>query len=101
LDSSGMTTISVSEARAHLPDLLTQVSGEQEITITRHGLAVAVLIAPEPLRRRKNLQLVREAAALRDLVDAARSALISPVEAMTPQRAEELIEDLRRGRDGR
>jgi len=94
-------TITVSEARASLPDLLTRVEGGQEITITRHGRAVAVLVAPAALRHRRNLDIMREAAAVRDLLNTARTAPVPTVEAITPQRAEELVEEIRRGRDSR
>jgi len=96
-----MTTMTVSEARAALPELLTRVEGGQEVTITRHGRPVAVLVAPDAHRRRRNLDIMREAAAIRDLMNTARTAPVTTVESMTPQRAEELIEDIRQGREGR
>ncbi len=45
-----MTTMTVSEARAALPELLTRVEEGEEVTITRHGKAVAVLVRPDALR---------------------------------------------------
>jgi prevent-host-death family protein len=46
-------TMTVSEARAKLPSLLDRIGAGEEVTITRHGRAVAVLIRPEALRARR------------------------------------------------
>ena len=42
--------MTVSEARAALPELLSRVEEGEEITITRHGRTVAVLVRPDVLR---------------------------------------------------
>jgi antitoxin (DNA-binding transcriptional repressor) of toxin-antitoxin stability system len=47
-----MTAITISQARAVLPELLRRVEEGEEITITRHGQAVAVLVRPDVLRPR-------------------------------------------------
>jgi prevent-host-death family protein len=47
-----MTIMTVSEARAALPELLTRVEEGEEVTITRHGRAVAVLVRPDVRRAR-------------------------------------------------
>lgn len=39
--------MTVSEARAALPEVLTRVAQGEEITITRHGSAVAVVVRPD------------------------------------------------------
>jgi prevent-host-death family protein len=49
-----MTSITVSEARAALPELLSRVQDGEEITITRHGRPVAVLVRPDALRSRRS-----------------------------------------------
>ena len=41
------TTLTVSEARAALPQLLDRVSAGEEVTITRHGRPAAVLVRPD------------------------------------------------------
>ena len=41
-----MKTIGAYEAKTHLPRLLDEVEKGERITITKHGLAVAVLIPP-------------------------------------------------------
>ena len=42
-----MAVMTVSEARAALPEVLNQVEDGEEITITRHGRPVAVIVRPE------------------------------------------------------
>lgn len=50
--SCGVTTVTTTEAKAHLHALLDQVAGSATVTITRRGRAVAVLSAPEEPPRR-------------------------------------------------
>jgi prevent-host-death family protein len=47
-----MRRIGAYEAKTHLPRLLDEVAGGEAITITKHGVAVAVL-APVPTRSRR------------------------------------------------
>ena len=42
-----MAIMTVSEARAALPEVLNRVTEGEEITITRHGQAVAVIVRPD------------------------------------------------------
>lgn len=42
-----METIGAYEAKTHLPQLLKRVSKGEKITITKHGVPVATLQAPE------------------------------------------------------
>jgi len=44
--------VGVYEAKTQLPRLLQQVARGQRVTITRHGVAVAVLVRAERRRRR-------------------------------------------------
>ena len=44
---SCMAVMTVSEARAALPEVLTRVAQGEEITITRHGSPVAVVVRPD------------------------------------------------------
>jgi len=48
-----MNTISASEARAALPEILDRVLAGEEVTITRHGQAVAVVVRPDALSARR------------------------------------------------
>ena len=42
-----MAVITISEARAALPEVLTRVEAGEEITITRHGSPIAVVVRPD------------------------------------------------------
>ena len=42
-----MAVMTISEARAALPEVLNRVAGGEEITITRHGRPVAVVVRPD------------------------------------------------------
>lgn len=43
-----METVGAFEAKTHLPKLLERISKGERITITRHGVPVAVLQPPDP-----------------------------------------------------
>jgi prevent-host-death family protein len=94
--------LSVSEARANLPTLLDRVAGGEEITITRHGVAVAVLMPSERVKtRRKAVQeALSRAAEIGRQIDDARSQPLPPPLG-DPTSAELRVAELRAERDGR
>ena len=58
-----MHTVDTNEAKTHLPALLDRVAQGEQITITRHGVPVAVLTPPSGARK-GDVQ-----AAIRDLLE--------------------------------
>jgi antitoxin (DNA-binding transcriptional repressor) of toxin-antitoxin stability system len=96
-----MTSMSASEARAVLPELLNRVEDGEEITITRHGRPVAVLVRPDALRVRRAEVVLDEAARIHNLLAEAATAPLPEGTGLTEQRAEELIAEIRAGRDAR
>jgi prevent-host-death family protein len=88
---SVMSTMSVSEARAALPEILDRVLAGEEVTITRHGRAVAVVVRPDALRVRRADQVLADAERLRDLLDRSRTTRLSDAPELSPERAEELV----------
>jgi prevent-host-death family protein len=96
-----MATMTVSEARAGLPELLTRVEEGEEITITRHGRAVAVLIRPDALRVRRAERVLADAEKIHQLLEAARTAPLTGSGGVSEGRAEELITDVQAGRRAR
>jgi antitoxin (DNA-binding transcriptional repressor) of toxin-antitoxin stability system len=96
-----MTSLSASEARAALPELLNRVEDGEEITITRHGRPVAVLIRPDALRVRHAEVVLDEAAQIHNLLAEAAASPLPEGTGLTEQRAEELIAQIRAGRDTR
>lgn len=93
-----MTSMSASEARAALPDILTRVEGGEEVTITRHGRPVAVVVPPDVLRLRRGRSALQAADHIHSLMSAARAARPSE-DGLTATRAEELVADVRAGRE--
>ena len=96
----GMSRISVSTARQTLPEQLDRVEAGEEVSITRHGRVVAVLVRPDVLKARRASKAWAAAERIAGLLDSARSEpLHRPV--ISPDRAEELIDAVRDARSGR
>ena len=96
-----MSSMSASEARAALPELLNRVENGEEVTITRHGRPVAVLVRPDALRVRRAEVVLDEAALIHDLLAEAATAPLPADTGLSEQRAEELIAEIRASRDAR
>lgn len=96
-----MTVVTASEARAALPELLTRVQEGEEITITRHDRPVAVLVRPDALRSRRAGVVLAAAERIHELLAQAATADLPEGPGLTAQRAEELIAEIRAGRDVR
>ena len=96
-----MTTVSASTARATLPDLLDRVLAGAEVTITRHGAPVAVLISCDALAARRASPAIAAAATLRGRLHDAREQPLIDAPGISPERAEELLAEVRRDRSGR
>ena len=96
-----MSTMSVSEARAALPEILDRVIAGEEITITRQGREVAVLVRPDAIRVRRADQALAEAERLRILLDRGRNASLADAPSVSVERAEELVANLAAGRSSR
>ena len=96
-----MSTVSVSQARATLPELLDRVSAGEEVTITRHGVAVAVVMRPDAVRSRRADRALADAEHLRQLVERGRTASLAEAPSITAERAERLVGEVRAGRRAR
>ncbi len=95
-----MSTITVSTARRTLPEQLDRVEAGEEISITRHGRVIALLVRPDVLKARRAPKAWAEADRIAGLLKAARSNPL-PRPAVSPERAEELVEAVRDARSGR
>ena len=93
--------MSVSEARASLPEILDRVIAGEEVTITRHGRGVAVLVRPDAIRVRRADQALAQAERLRSLLDQGRNARLADAPVVSAARAEELVADVAVGRSSR
>ncbi len=89
-----MSTVSATEARTTLPDLLDRVTSGEEITITRHGRTVAVLVHPDALRVRKAGRALAEAEQVGALLRRARELPLADMPSISADRADELIAEL-------
>ena len=96
-----MTTMTSSEARAALPTVLDRVDKGEEITITRHGRPVAVVVRPDALRSRRADQALRTADRTRAALEAGRQHALSPATGITADRADELVAAIRVDREAR
>jgi antitoxin (DNA-binding transcriptional repressor) of toxin-antitoxin stability system len=95
-----MVSVTASEARATLPQLLNRVEAGEEIVLTRHGRQIAVIVRPDALRIRRAGPALDAAAQIHDRLEAARRAPL-PDRGLTPRQAEAMIAEVRSGRDGR
>lgn len=93
--------MTVSEARAALPEILDRVLAGEEVTLTRHGKAVAVVVRPDALRARRADEALAAADRLRDLLAQGRASRLRPRPTVSEERAEALAVDVRAARSGR
>lgn len=94
-----MAVVPISEARARLPELIDEVEAGAEIILTRHGKQVAVLVRPDLLRARARSTAFADAARLRERITRARHEQLHSNAGISPERAEELIAEIRADRD--
>lgn len=95
-----MTEMTVSEARARLPYVLDLVERGEEVTLTRHGRPVAVVVRPDALRSRRAGEAMARARELRERLEQARTQPI-PTVGLEPGRADVLVAAIRADRDAR
>lgn len=93
--------MSVSEARAALPRILALVDAGNEVTLTRHGQPVAVIVRPDALRLRRASASLAIADAVRQALHDARRAPLSASPTLTSERADELVADVQASRSDR
>lgn len=95
-----MAVLTASQARASLPELLSRVEEGEEITITRHGRAVAVLVRPDVLWTRSGVA-VEAAGRVHDILAAAAEADLPEDTGLSAEKAGKLLAEIRSGRDSR
>ena len=96
-----MLTYTASEARAKLPEIIDLVVGGQEVSITRHGKPVVVVVSPEMLkvRRPAALEALRRGAELGRRIDEARGRPRLPSGGLPTGYADRLVAEIRADRD--
>lgn len=93
--------MTVSQARAALPEIVDRVLAGEEVTITRHGKAVALVVRPDTVRVRRADQALASAERIRDLLERSRSEPLDDSSGVSADRAEHLIADVARTRAAR
>jgi antitoxin (DNA-binding transcriptional repressor) of toxin-antitoxin stability system len=89
-----MSTMSVSDARATLTHVIDRVVAGEEVTLTRHGQPVAVLIRPDLLPSRRGAAF-EMADHVRALLDEGRRTALSRSGALSAEEADALLDDVR------
>ncbi|MGV8881405.1 MAG: type II toxin-antitoxin system Phd/YefM family antitoxin [Rhodoglobus sp.] len=92
-----MRTISASEARQTLPAQLDLVEAGEEVSITRHGRVIAVLVRPDLLAARRAPEAWKVADSVAARLVMAREHVLKSTP-MSKARADELVDSVRRGR---
>ncbi|MGI8684277.1 MAG: type II toxin-antitoxin system Phd/YefM family antitoxin [Acidimicrobiales bacterium] len=95
------TTMTVSEARAALPEILDRVLAGEEVTLTRHGRPVAVVVRPDTLRARRADEALAAAERLRQVLVQSRGRRLEARPTLSEERAEALVADVRAARSNR
>lgn len=96
-----MNTMTISEARAALPDVLDRVAKGEEVTITRHGQPVAVVVRPDTLRSRRAEHALRTADEIRTALAVGRRSSPKRETGISVARVDELVSGIRTDRDAR
>lgn len=96
-----MLTYTATEARAALPAIIDFVTEGEEITITRHGRPVAIVLSPEALRRRRATEAMKLAEDLRERLDSLPPRTELPNLHMTTEEIEARIAEIRADRRDR
>ena len=93
-------TFSATEARSSLPQILDQVELGAEVTLTRHGKPVAVIVHPDALtNRRIDAQALATSQRLRRLIHDARTRPLAKAGTLSAANADALAATVRADRD--
>jgi len=96
-----MTALPISQARATLPDVIDRVERGDDVTITRHGKPVAVVVRPDKLRDRARAAHETEGARIFRMMEESRNKPLYRGKGISAEFAEELVAWVREGRDAR
>ena len=89
------TSITVSAARGLLPQIVQRVLAGEEVTLTRHGQPVAVVVRPDRLRARRADSALAVAADLHEVLETGRER---PLGTLSPTLADAVLRDVKRSR---
>lgn len=93
--------MTVTQARSALAQVLDRVLAGEEVTITRRGRPVAVVVRPDALRARRADSALVAAGAVRELLEKGRADPLPARGGLTEERAEALLAEVRAARSAR
>ena len=94
-----MDSLSLTDARAQLPQLLDRVEAGESFTITRHGVPVAVIVGQSEWMKTREHDVIIQARELGRRLEAARDAPLNLSDEPTGSLdVDEWIADLRAGK---
>ncbi|HKY14030.1 MAG TPA: type II toxin-antitoxin system Phd/YefM family antitoxin [Microthrixaceae bacterium] len=96
-----MSTMTVSQARAALPEILDRVLAGEEVTVTRHGQPVAVIVRPDSLRSRRADDALAQAETVGALIAEGSRRTLRTRPRLSSDRADALVAEARSSRRGR
>jgi prevent-host-death family protein len=100
-DLSMAKEVTVSEARGSLAQIVDDVQGGEEVTLTRHGRPVAVVVRPDRLRVRLADAALADAEQVGQLLREARQAKLPVEPRLTLEQGTALLADVRASRQRR
>ena len=90
-----MSTMTVSEAHAALPEIVDRVLAGEEVTLTRHGVAVAIVVRPDALKVRRAGRALAASVGVHDVLTRGGRSPLSAQPTLTPERADLLVAGVR------
>ena len=94
-----MLTLSLSEARARLPEILDRVAAGEEVHITRHGAPIAAVVGHDRWMKTKRQDLLAGARELRRMLETVERGSLEEYVPNPDWDVEAHIAEIREGRD--
>ena len=94
-------TMTVSEARGALSCLVDRVLEGEEVTLTRYGRPVAVIVRPETLGVRRAAGILDTSSIIDYVLEQGRRSRLSDLPGLSVERAEALVAEIRASRSRR
>ena len=96
-----MATVTVSQAREVIPDRIDLVLKGEEVTLTRHGRPVVILVRPDRLTTRPTEGAGDVSDVIEYALERGRNTPLSDLPGLSVERAEALFVEVRAGRSRR
>ncbi len=94
-------SIPVTQARAELPRILEMIEDGDEVTLTRHGRPVAVIVRPDTLRTRRTADTDAVIDKLSDMLNTDSRQPLHGSAMLSPKDGEQLLQEVASSRSGR